>query len=326
MKRLWLGLVTVTAACTPDNSGSSLVSCEKLAVQPALKKPGWNGTVFTIAMENHSRSQIFGNRHAPFINKLAKTSAVAMGYHDPYVHPSEANYLWMVSGENFGVLDDDDPNKHSFNSTSHIADQIENGGLTWKSYQESMGAPCGLVSHGRYAPKHDPFVYFDDMNGWDGATVHKTQRCIDHVVDYSVLDNDLASGTVPNYAFITPNLDDDMHDGSIAEGDAWLSHEIPKIMASPAYHDGGVIFLLWDEGGGTPANDDPPFIAISNNAKSGFQSLANYDTSSYLKTVEAVLGLGSLPCDAESASVNTMADLFNAPLADPPAPTLAVTP
>ena len=58
----------------------------------------------------------------------------------------------------------------------------------------------------------------------------------------------------------------------------------------------------------------------------GFQSLANYDTSSYLKTVEAVLGLGSLPCDAESASVNTMADLFNAPLADPPAPTLAVTP
>ncbi|CAN5214930.1 phosphatidylinositol-3-phosphatase [soil metagenome] len=325
MKRLALGLVAV-AACSPNNSGSSLVSCEKLAVKPALHRPGWNGTVFTIAMENHSRGQIFGNRRAPFINRLVDGSAVAMGYHDPYVHPSEANYLWMVSGENFGVLDDDDPNSHHFSSTSHIVDQVENGGLSWKAYQESMGEPCGLVSHGRYAAKHNPFVYFDDINGWDGHSFHKTARCIDHVVDYAQLDKDLASNNVPRYAFITPNLDDDMHDGSIADGDAWLSHEIPKIMASPAYQNGGVIFLLWDEGGGTPANDDPPFIAISNNAKSGFKSLANYDTSSYLKTVEAVLGLGSLPCDAESATVNTMADLFNAPLDEPPAPVLAVAP
>jgi len=301
------------AACNPNDSGSTLVSCDQLAPTAAAAPSGWSGTVFTIAMENHSRSEIFGNRRAPFINRLAAQAAVADGYHDPFVHPSEANYLWMVSGENFGVLDDDDPNAHSLDSSSHLVDQIEMGGLTWRSYQESMGSPCGLRSHGRYAAKHDPFVFFNDVNGWNGHTFQTSQRCIDHVVDYSQLDRDIANGNVPNYVFITPNLDDDMHDGSIADGDAWLAREVPKIMATDAYKNGGVLFVLWDEGGGTPATDDPPFIALSPYAKVG-HSQTVYDTSSYLKTVEAILGLSPLPCDTDRVGVTTMDELFTMPL------------
>jgi acid phosphatase len=114
--------------------------------------------------------------------------------------------------------------------------------------------------------------------------------------------------------FITPNLDHDMHDGSIAEGDAWLAREVPKLLASDAFRRGGVIFLLWDEGGGTPAADDPPFLVISPNARSGFVSQANYDTSSYVKTVQAVLGLDALPCGVAGETVPTMDDLFAVPL------------
>lgn len=312
MKRLVL--IAAVAACSPNNSGSSFATCDKLVAQPARPPAGYGGTVFTIALENHSRSQILGNKHAPYINQLAKLGAVANGYHDPYVHPSEANYLWMVSGENFGVLDDEDPAVHSLNSTSHLADQIEMAGLTWRSYQESMGAPCGLRSHGRYAAKHDPFVFFNDVNGWDGTTFQKSERCEQHVVDYTVLDKDIAAGTVPKYVFITPNLDDDMHDGSVAEGDAWLAREVPKILASDAYKHGGVLFVLWDEGGGTPAHDDPPFIAVSPNIEPGTVSRKDYDTSSYLKTVEAILGLGMLPCDNTRADVATMDDLFSQPI------------
>ena len=135
-----------------------------------------------------------------------------------------------------------------------------------------MGAPCGLISHDRYAAKHDPFVFFNDINGWDGTQFQRSQRCIDHVVDYSQLDKDIAANALPKYAFITPNLDNDMHDGTIEEGDAWLAHEVPKIMATDAYKNGGVIFLLWDEGGGSPAADDPPFITLSPNAHAGMQS------------------------------------------------------
>ena len=316
MRRFAVSLLVMAgaSACSPNDSGSTFVTCDKLAPAPAVSSPAWQGTVFTIAMENHSRHQIYGNKDAPFINRLAQTAALANGYHDPYVHPSEANYLWMVAGENFDVLDDDDPSAHPLTSTSHIADQLEKAGLSWKSYQESMGAPCGLVSQGRYAAKHDPFVFFTDINGWDGTQFQRSQRCIDHVVDYSQLDKDIAANAVPKYAFITPNLDDDMHDGTIAEGDAWLAHEVPKIMATDAYKNGGVIFLLWDEGGGSPAADDPPFIAISPYAHAGMQSTTDFDTSSYLKTVEKITGVAALPCDADAASIQSMDELFSMPM------------
>jgi phospholipase C len=266
-------------------------------------------------MENKNRGDIIGNQSAPFINQLIAKNALAAGYHDSYVHPSEPNYLWMVSGQNFGILDDSSPSSHTIESTSHIADQIELAGLTWRSYQESMGAPCGLKSSGRYAAKHDPFVFFADINGWDGTTFQPSQRCIDHVVDYSELDKDLASNNVPDYVFITPNLDNDMHDGSVKQGDTWLSNELPKIFASPQFQNGGVLFLLWDEGSGTfGAGDDPPFIAISPSAKPGFVSRTDYDTSSYLLSVQKMLGLDALPCAEQTADAASMDDLFDVPM------------
>jgi phosphatidylinositol-3-phosphatase len=310
--KLLLAIATL-AGCV-NTSGSTKQSCSELTAATPNPAPQWTGSVFTIVMENKSRGDIIGNKAAPFINQLVAQGALAAGYHDSYVHPSEPNYIWMVAGENFGVLDDADPAAHHLDSTSHLADQVERAGLTWKAYQESMGAPCGLTSHGRYAAKHDPFVYFNDVNGWDGTAFHPSPRCTDHVVDYSQLDADLASHAVPDYVFITPNLDHDMHDGSVADGDAWLAREVPKLLASDAFQRGGVLFLLWDEGGGTPAADDPPFIAISPHARAGFVSQADYDHSSYLKTVQAVLGVDALPCDSGSDSVATMDDLFSVPL------------
>jgi phospholipase C len=306
----------VFAGCA-NTSGNTLAECETLTTTAAAAPPHqWGGTVFTIVMENHSRGEILGNSKAPYINALASQNAVANGYHDSFVHPSMPNYFWMVAGQNFGILDDDDPASHHLASTSHIADQIELGGLTWKAYQESMGQPCGLKSHGRYAAKHNPFAYFNDINGWDGTAFHPEQRCNDHVVDYSELDADIANNEIPRYVFITPNLDNDMHDASISVGDSWLANEVPKLLATDAYKTGGVIFLLWDEGGGSPASDDPPFIAISPNAAHGMRSEVDYDTSSYLKTVQNILGLSELPCAAatERSTVDSMTDLFTVPM------------
>lgn len=302
------------AACNPNDSGSTSEACAPLSVTSATTTSGWTGTIFTVVMENKDFGDIIGNGDAPYINQLAKQNAIAKGYHDAYVHPSEPNYLYMAAGENFGILDDNDPIAHPIDATSHIADQLELADLTWKTYQESMGDPCGLSSHGRYAAKHDPFVFFDDINGWNGKQFVPSPRCNEHVVDYSQLDADIAANALPRYVFITPNLDDDMHDGSIAQGDTWLSNELPKLMATTNYQNGGVIFLLWDEGSGLVPGDDPPFIAISPNAKQGYISTANYDESSYLKTIETIFGLDALPCGKSPSSVQPMSDLFTIPL------------
>src|SRR5205807_359288 len=127
--------------------------------------------------------------------------------------------------------------------------------------------------------KHNPFVYFDDVNGWDGRAFTRPARCMDHVVDYRQLDADLTAGTLPRYVFITPDLLNDMHDGSVKRGDDWLAREVPKILSSPAFQDGGVLFLTWDEGS-TLGNDEPPMIVISPYVKPGFVSRAPYTTSS----------------------------------------------
>jgi hypothetical protein len=55
----------------------------------------------------------------------------------------------------------------------------------------------------------DPFVYFDDITGWDGTSYHTSARCTNHVVDYTLLATDLANDA-------TPNLDDDMHASAVS--------------------------------------------------------------------------------------------------------------
>jgi phospholipase C len=309
--------LALLAGCGANTSGSTDQVCRAVTSTTAARPAAWKGTVFTIVMENKSYGDIMGNGAAPYINQLAKTNAIAAGYHDSYVHPSEPNYIWMIAGENFGILNDDDPNASNvITSQSHLADQVERAGLTWKSYQESMGAPCGLSSHGTYAVKHNPFVYFADVNGWDGSKFVPGARCTDHVVDYSQLGTDLASGQVPDYVFITPDLQHDMHDGSIAAGDAWLAAEVPKILASDAYKNGGALFILWDEG--SSQSDNPPFIAVSPNAKPGFVSQTSYDTSSFLKTVQTMLGVEPLPCSTQPDTVSAMNDLFTTPVTPGP--------
>jgi hypothetical protein len=309
------GLMLSFAGCSPspNDSGNTSVACRPLTADAASRPAAWRGTVFTIVMENHDSNQILGDDDAPFINRLAAQGAVAAGYHDAYVHPSEPNYIWMVAGENFGILNDNDPGAaNTIDSHSHLADQIEGAGLTWRAYEETMGQPCGLVSHDQYAAKHDPFVYFTDINGWNGTTFAPPARCAQHIVDYSQLDVDIASGKVPDYVFITPNLTNDMHDGTVADGDAWLAREVPKILATDAYKNGGVLFLLWDEG--SNSGDDPPFIVVSPNALTGTVSQTSYDTSSFLLTVQRMLGVEALPCAAAPGTVNPMADLFAVPL------------
>jgi phospholipase C len=318
-----LSLGLVSAACTVDTSGNvDGQSCRPLTAdtpaQSSLESQ-FQGTVFTIVLENKSRAQMLEGSKAPYLKSLAQKYTVANGYTDARVHPSEPNYIWMVSGQNFGILDDNAPAAHHIAAEGHIADQLERVGKTWKTYQESMGAACKVVSEGDYAVKHNPFAFFDNVVGWSGNTPLRQQRCVEHVVDYSELESDLKNDTVPDYVFITPNMKNDMHDGSIEDGDKWLAREVPKILASKAWQNGGVLFITADEGEGRSVtdwsqDDDPPFIVVSPLAKKGYVSNEVYDTSSFLKTVQAIEGVEALPCGEDGVAVETMNELFDAPL------------
>jgi phosphatidylinositol-3-phosphatase len=281
-------------------------------------------TVFLILMENNDWSLIKGSSSAPYINNLLTTAAYAENYHNPPgLHPSEPNYIWLESGFNYGIMTDDDPSTNELSTTTvatHLVNQLEAANVTWKTYVEGIsGTTCPVTSSGLYAAKHTPFVFFDDVTDTGSMTA---ARCIAHVRPYTELATDITANTVPQYNFITPNLCDDMHGASgctaaqtadeIKAGDTWLSTEIPKIMASSAYMNGGAIFITWDEGETAAGVDDNPIgmIVLSPFAKVGYpNTTTRYDHSSTLKTNEEIFGVSLIQGAADSMT-SDLSDLF----------------
>jgi phosphatidylinositol-3-phosphatase len=263
-------------------------------------------TVFVIVLENHDWSSIQGAASAPYINQtLLAEGAHAGNYMNvPGLHPSLPNYIWMEAGSTLGVTDDAAPAYHKLTTSQHLVTLLKNAGLTWRAYQEDIpGTDCPLTNVNQYAPKHLPMIYFTDVNG---GVNRSSSECISHIRPYTELSRDLETDAVAAYNFITPNLCNDMHDCSIATGDAWLAREVPRILASKAYRDGGALFVTFDESAGS----DVPigFIALSPLVKPGYSNTIRYTHSSLLRSVQEIFGVTPLLGDAANAT--NISDLF----------------
>jgi hypothetical protein len=218
----------------------------------------------------------------------------------------------------------------------NIADQLVEAGKSWKTYQENLppyGADKvnnsdGLVSDVTqsepgmpklYAVKHNPFVYFANIQ--QGTNPQLSLRS---VVDFHQLFADLKSGHVPNYSYIVPNQCHDQHgrgptemgtgcsvdQNAIAQGDAALSILIPAIKNSPAWKEGNnVIVTVWDENDYSSLPNNVLAIVDTNYAAGGKTSNVKYNHFSLLKTIEAGFGLQYIN-HAADPNVKLMTDLF----------------
>ena len=119
--------------------------------------------------------------------------------------------------------------------------------------------------------------------------------------------NDVVGGTLPKFATVTPNLNDDMHDGTIAQGDAWLSQWIPVITAGPDYQPGHLtIIVVWDEGSGSGNSAScVAMIAMSPYVVPGTKSSTSFTHYSMLKAAEDVAGVPELGSAATANSLRT---------------------
>lgn len=262
-------------------------------------------TIFTIVLENQNYDSIVGSANAPYLNGLMSQYALATNYNDTN-HPSLPNYLHMISGaDQYPGFIDIGPNQTPFFPADqpNLGTQLEAASIPWRSYQESMGTPCKLVDDGNFAPRHDPFLYFTDMQA--------SALCAERNVDFSNLAADLASNAY-RYMWITPDLIDDGHNPSndpvmgLKDADAWMAQHVPDLMASDGYKAGGAIFITWDESEGS--GERIPMIVVSTKIKSpGMTSSTMMDHGAYLATVEDMLGLPRL---ATVASSPTLLDFF----------------
>ncbi|MDT7810491.1 MAG: phosphatidylinositol-3-phosphatase [Acidobacteriaceae bacterium] len=281
-------------------------------------------TVFIIVMENHNwtgdgRRSIKGNPAASYINyTLLPEASHAENYSNPPGnHPSLPNYLWLESGTNFGIKNDNTPAHNHRGTREHLVTLLQHAGISWKSYDENIsGKVCPLTDEGPrdangnplYGVRHDPFVYFDDVTGSRNA---KSSYCIAHIRPFTELQRDLASNDVARYNFITPNVCDDMHDACggdpIAHGDAWLRRNVPHILNSTAFRSGGALFITWDEAANK--NGPIPMLVLSPFAKGNHYSNHLYYThGSMLRTLEEIFGVSPLMRDA--AHERDLRDMF----------------
>jgi acid phosphatase len=258
------------------------------------------GTIFTIVFENKDESTVYGSQYfTQLAQQNGRASAYVIG-----THPSLPNYIVMTSGQTNGIADDSDPAAHTIAGPDNLGSQLEAAHVPWRAYGENMGSPCNVTSSGSYAAKHMPFAYYTDLT-------NNTAVCNDRLVDFEQnFERDLASNQY-RYMWITPNMCNDMHDCPVSAGEQWLQRVLPMIMNSEGYRNNGAIFILWDEGGGPfgiPSGQaNVAGIVISPLTPPGTVSAVRYDHTSYLATVEDILGLPRL---STTANATPMSDFF----------------
>lgn len=275
--------------------GGGILGAVGLAYLATRGKP----TYFTILLENHSAAQILGGgarAGMPYLDQLANAYGNATNYHNGNVHPSLPNYLLLTSGQTWGITDD---SYHLVRDRgANLFAQLSAAGIPWRAYAESMGQPCRTSDGTLYASRHNPAVYYDSIVG-------NRPLCTQNVVDLTNLWSDLAADSV-RYAWITPNLVSDVHDGTKAQGDAWLRTVIPRIMASAGYHNGGAIFILFDES--DTGSDLLPAVVISDRLRTHpMVDTTPYTHRSYLAGMQDLLGLPRLP---STVGVTSMAGML----------------
>jgi acid phosphatase len=269
---------------------------------PAATPSGSIKHIFVVVMENHSYNQVWNTSSSPYITSLGNAYTRATNYF-AIEHPSLPNYLDMYGGDNYTITTDCSPSSSCHINATNLADNLDAKGLTWKGYMESMPSPCYLSSSGNYVPRHNPFIYFDDIRT-------NTTRCNSHVVPYTAFSTDLASAaTTPNYSMIVPNLCNDMHDCSVSTGDNWLKNNIPPMLNSPACTvDKCLLILLWDEDDGSQSNQVLTIFAGSGAKTGGVASSVKYTHYSMLRTVENIFGLPTQT--SNDAAASPMTDLL----------------
>jgi phosphatidylinositol-3-phosphatase len=330
-----------------------------LVLAPAAHAQPPVGHVFVIVLENEDAASVFGpSSQAPYLAQtLTAEGAFVPGYYG-IGHASLDNYIAMVSGQAPTIVTQADcplfldvlPGLPAADgqvlgqgcaypaSVQTVAGQLAAKGLAWGGYMEDMGndpvrdngTACAHPASGQpdktqqasatdqYATRHNPFVYFHSITD-DAAS------CAAHVVPLTRLAGDLTSAaTTANLTFVTPDLCNDGHDATCADGgpggmpaaDAFLREWVPRITSSPAYQSDGLLAIVFDEassdssaccgersgpnapapgaqsggpgGGRTGAVLLSPFIAP------GTTSDQQYNHYSLLRSIEDYFGVGHL--------------------------------
>jgi phospholipase C len=347
--RVGLAALLITIAVVAGSGGATQAApAAATAGAPTI------GHVWVIELENKGFDTTFGpGSPAPFLATTLPQHGQLLTQYYGIGHESLDNYVAEISGQAPNAATQSDcqiyadfvpphaplgPDRQALGTgcvypttVDTLANQLERAGRTWRGYMQDMGTPClhptlngqdhtqSATATSQYAARHNPFVYFHSIIDDDAS-------CRQHVVDLSALPADLSSArTTPNFSFITPDLCNDAHDATCADGgpgglqaaDAFLRQWVPAILQSPAFRRDGLLIINFDESDGpqsdstaccgeTPGPGSPlPGISgpgggrtgavlLSNAVRPGSVNATPFNHYSLLRSIEDIFGLGHL--------------------------------
>ena len=223
--------------------------------------------IVVVVEENKNNDQITGNTaQAPFINSLMAGGASLTNF-TAETHPSQPNYYALYAGSTFGIADDADG--HSLPDPT-LYTVLQNAGLTFKGYVDNSGT--GNSSN------HEPWTSFPE-----GRTVQT-----DFITTFPSLFANGNYSSLPAVSFVIPNPQNDMHDGTVAQGDTWLQQNLGAY-AQWALANNSLLVVTWDENDNEAVNQIPTLLYGANVAPGNYS--AAYNHYNVLSTVLAPFGL-----------------------------------
>lgn len=259
--------------------------------------------VVVIYFENSNRTNTLTGSYFRY---LADTYAQASHYY-AVCHPSAPNYLAGTGGTPLQCGSD---GYKVYNSTN-LGGLLQNAGISsWSGFMESMPKPCDTSTSGLYVVKHNPFVYYSNI-------LSSPTFCAQHDQNLTAWTTDVSAGTVPTFSWITPNMDNDGHQTSMAYASNWL-HGFLSPLVNDSWFASTAYLITVDEATGSGSSSgyngttggNVYFTLVSPYAHKGYTSTVDYSHYNMLTTVEWLLGLGSTGHNDGTSKFPAMKDLF----------------
>jgi acid phosphatase len=250
---------------------------------PTLPHPAH---IVVVIEENHTLAQVVESGNAPYLATLARSGALFTHAYG-IMHPSQPNYFALFAGR---TNDNGDgcPARGIPRDAPNLASELLAAHLTFAAYSEALPTAGFLgCSAGTYAQKHAPWTHFTNVP----QALH---RPLDDLTSFDAL---------PTVAFIVPDVDDDMHDGTVEAADEWADAHLTPLLKWAATHDTLVIFT-WDEG--FDANNSIPTMFVGPMVRAG-RYTERIDHYRVLRTLEDLFGLAP---SGNAATVAPITDVW----------------
>ncbi len=273
--------------------------------------------IVVVIMENKAYSQIIGSPRAPYINDVLVAKGALLTRSFGVRYPSQPNYLELFSGSNQGVTDDNRPLNTPFN-TPNLGAKLIAAGFSFATYSQSL-PHIGFKGQGytnepgvdKYKRKHNPALNWQELDAPANNHLPPTTNLPFRNFPTTAAGYD----ALPTVSFVVPNEQNNMHDGSIAEGDAWLRKHLEGYRSWAMTHN-SVLLLTFDEDDRDHANHIPTVFVGQPIIPGRYSEKSIEDTPgsgvnhwNILRTIEHRYGLGF--CNAATdGSRKPITDIF----------------